>query len=149
MMNTQEFRKYNPLSSQCGQTPSPKRLTPPSQVTVLVVDDDPDIRNVIQLWLADCGYQVAGASNGFEALAKVKTVRPQLIILDMMMPVMDGAQVAQRLRADPQTRAIPIIVVSADPRARERLRTTSVDARLPKPFDLDELLCAVETNLMN
>lgn len=117
--------------------------------TVMVVDDDPDIRGLIQLWLADCGYRVVAAADGAQALDRVKKLRPSLIILDMMMPHMDGAQVAQRLRADPQTSGIPIVVVSADPRARDRLRHTRIQARLAKPFDLDELLHVVERHLPN
>lgn len=113
----------------------------------MVVDDDPDIRTLIQLWLEDSGYRVVDAADGPEALAQVKSVRPHLIILDMMMPAMDGAQVARSLRSDPQTRTIPIIVVSADPRARDQLRAVPVEARLPKPFDLGDLLCVVQNHV--
>ncbi len=110
--------------------------------TVLVVDDDPFIVDFIETALEDEGYLVLAAVNG-GALKAAHDLRPDVILLDIMMPGMDGVEVSRRLRDDPVTAGIPIVVMSA----QDRLRTTSslmpVDDRLPKPFDLDHLYAMV------
>ncbi len=106
--------------------------------TVLVVDDDPSIIDFLETALEEEGYLVL-ASVGAASLLVAHDVHPDVILLDVNMPDMDGVEVSQRLRADPTTADIPIVVMSA----REHLRTTgplmSVDDRLPKPFELARL----------
>lgn len=108
---------------------------------VLVVDDDPEILEAICDILDAEGYRVAQARNGLEALDRVRAERPEVILLDLMMPVMDGHAFARALRARGNG-AIPIVVISADGNAH---RATALGARgfLSKPFDIDSLLFQV------
>jgi CheY-like chemotaxis protein len=108
---------------------------------VLVVDDDPDILEAICDILEVEHYRVARARNGAEALDRVEEEKPDAILLDLMMPVMDGVSFAQNLRERPQ-RDVPIVVISADGNPQ---RAASVGARayLAKPFDIETLLAHV------
>ncbi|HZZ83315.1 MAG TPA: response regulator [Anaeromyxobacteraceae bacterium] len=109
---------------------------------ILVVDDDPDILDAICDILGAEGYPVARARHGLEALEQVARQRPDLILLDLMMPVMDGPTFARELRASYSGQGIPIIVISADGNPG---RAVSVNARryLAKPFDIEVLLSHV------
>ncbi len=79
---------------------------------VLVVDDEPLTRNLLRLMLEPAGYNVVGAGDGFEALAMVKAVSPDILILDVMMPAMDGITVCRKLREEVETARLPIIMLS-------------------------------------
>jgi CheY-like chemotaxis protein len=105
---------------------------------ILVVDDEPSIAETVGWLLGDEGYAVAFARNGKEALERVAEARPDLVITDLMMPVMDGWALCRALRAAPETSAIPIVVTTALPHLIER-GGGAYDAYLPKPFDLDAL----------
>jgi CheY-like chemotaxis protein len=109
---------------------------------VLVVDDDPDILDAICDILQAEGYRVERARHGLEALERVAARRPDLILLDLMMPVMDGVAFAQALRDRKMDDGLPIVVISADGNPQ---RAAAVGARvyLAKPFDIDALLGAV------
>lgn len=106
---------------------------------ILVVDDDPDILDAICDILTAENYSVARARHGVEALEQVARQRPDLILLDLMMPVMDGPTFARELRNTLGVHGIPIIVISADGNPG---RASSVQARryLAKPFDIEVLL---------
>jgi CheY-like chemotaxis protein len=107
---------------------------------ILVVDDEPAILDMIAELLGYEGYQVVTTSQGSVALARAKNDPPALILLDLMMPGMSGWQVIAALKASPQTRAIPVVVLSA----RRDLPTTAkelgITTFLAKPFDIDELI---------
>ncbi|MCY7366493.1 MAG: response regulator [Frankiaceae bacterium] len=109
---------------------------------VLVVDDDDVIRQLITVNLELEGFDVATAVDGQDCLDKVKSVRPDVVTLDIMMPRLDGWEAASRLRADPDTAGIKVVLLSA--RAQEadleRGSRIGVDAYLTKPFDPDELI---------
>lgn len=106
---------------------------------VLIVDDERDFREGLQNLIADAGYEVHTASHGKDALEVLSVIpRPGLILLDLMMPVMNGHQLLQVLREDPAYRDIPVIVVSAAP-----VTVRGVMAFLKKPPDLDDLLAHV------
>ncbi|HET7529899.1 MAG TPA: response regulator [Mycobacteriales bacterium] len=109
---------------------------------VLVVDDDDVIRQLITVNLELEGFDVVAAVDGQDALDKVKDAQPQVVTLDVMMPRVDGWEAASRLRADPDTAHIKVILLSA--RAQEadlqRGERIGVDAYLTKPFDPDELI---------
>ena len=109
---------------------------------VLVVDDDDVIRQLITVNLELEGFEVATAVDGQDCLDKVKDVRPDVVTLDIMMPRLDGWEAAGRLRADPDTAGIKVVLLSA--RAQEadleRGSRIGVDAYLTKPFDPDELI---------
>jgi CheY-like chemotaxis protein len=110
---------------------------------VLIVEDDADITAVLTLILEGAGYAVRATVNG-AAIQVALDEQPAVILLDIQMPGMDGTEVARRLKADPRTRAIPIVLMSAADRLRARAGEAPVDRLLPKPFDLDEVLNLVE-----
>jgi CheY-like chemotaxis protein len=109
---------------------------------VLVVDDDPDILEAICDILEAEGYDVARARHGEEALLRVEVRRPAVILLDLMMPVMDGVAFAQALRLRPALRDIPIVVISADGNP-QRAASVGATGYLAKPFDIEALLAQV------
>lgn len=82
---------------------------------ILIVDDEPDLRFLYKLIFGDAGHEVTVASDGAAALERVNTERPDLVVTDIMMPVMDGNQLIRSLRSDPATSSIPILAVSANP----------------------------------
>ena len=116
---------------------------------ILVVDNEADIRSLIELNLELEGYDVAIASDGEEALAQALAVRPSLILLDVMMPKLDGFEVCRRLRADARTSAIPIILLTARGLTVDKVvgLTAGADDYIIKPFDALELLARVRTTL--
>jgi two-component system chemotaxis response regulator CheY len=105
---------------------------------VLVVDDDPDIRELLFTALEDEGFEVVPAGNGQEALAIIATFRPDVIVLDLMMPVMDGWQFAREMRARDED--IPIVLLSAARDLGTHAKALSAADIIEKPFDLSELL---------
>ena len=110
--------------------------------TVLVVDDDPVIQKLLQVNFEMEGYAVITASDGEEGLAKARAERPTAIVLDVMMPKMDGLEVARHLKADPETKGIPIVLLSAKAQQADIAAGTNTGAEeyLTKPFDPLELL---------
>jgi DNA-binding response OmpR family regulator len=109
---------------------------------VLVVDDDQDIREVMEMVLSDCGYRVRTARHGAEALAAALDRRPGLVLLDMLMPVMEGWSCARALR-ERFGPSLPIVVMTAAEHAGKRGLEVGANAVLAKPFDMDELLAVV------
>jgi len=116
---------------------------------VLVVDDDPLVVRVLQEPLKQAGYEVEVASHGLEALQKVKEKRPDLIILDILMPLMDGFKVARFLKFDKRFKDIPIIVLTSRATEGERKMGEKVGANefLYKPFRLPHVLDVVQRYL--
>ena len=117
--------------------------------TILVVDDQPINVQLLKRKLEREGIQVTAAYNGADALQLVKQVKPDLILLDVMMPDMDGIEVCQRLQADEATRSIPIIFVTARTSKEGKIEGLGVGAvdYITKPIDLDETLARVQTQL--
>src|SRR5438105_6822344 len=108
-----------------------------NDVKILVVDNDPDFRNALAAVLTDCGFRVAIASNGLQALHAVATERPALVLLDMQMPVLDGPGFARRLAESGQH--VGIIVMSAFPVSQRELKEMGALTFISKPFELNEL----------
>jgi CheY-like chemotaxis protein len=104
---------------------------------ILIVDDEPDIRFMMRLILESAGHKVTDARHGAAGLKSVKSAPPDLVITDVMMPTMDGLEFIARLRSNPKTSAIPILVVSGNSE-----QATAANARLGKPFLARELLGA-------
>ena len=117
--------------------------------TILAVDDDIDILELVQMSLTAEGFDVITANDGMSALEKAKAYSPDLILLDLMMPVMDGFEVIGKLRAEPQTRTIPVIMLTARAQTHERVQglNAGADDYVTKPFDLDELTARIEAVL--
>ncbi|TML42554.1 MAG: response regulator [Actinobacteria bacterium] len=109
---------------------------------VLVVDDDPVIQKLLQVNFEMEGYSVITASDGAEGLERARTERPDIVILDVMMPKMNGLEVASALKADAATAGIPIILLSAKAQEADVQagRQTGADDYVTKPFDPLELL---------
>ncbi|GMU07824.1 MULTISPECIES: response regulator [Corallococcus] len=114
---------------------------------VLVVDDDPDILEALSEILEAEGFEIRRARNGKEALERLEPDPPHLILLDLMMPVMDGWEFAQRMRQKPDFAAIPIIVLSADRNVGSKAKDIGAMGHLAKPFELNDLLSMVRQSL--
>jgi len=107
--------------------------------TILIVDDESNMRFLVRIILESEGYEVVEAPHGAAALERAKESRPALVVTDLMMPVMTGRELIERLRADPETASIPIVVVSANSNSV----ATEADAVLSKPFAPGDLVAAV------
>lgn len=112
--------------------------------TVLVVDDEFGVAEVLQSILEDEGYRVATAINGKQALARLGELTPDLIILDYMMPIMDGTQTLAAIRKDPAFATLPIIMMSSLEEAAVRETCTGYNSFLRKPFRAVMVLKVVE-----
>ena len=113
---------------------------------ILVVDDDPSMRFLLRLILEGVGYEVSEAQNGVAALIKIKDEMPDLVVTDMMMPVMDGGELITHLRSSPRTADLSILVVTANPDAREA--AAQANYVLVKPFHQSMLVATVNSILV-
>ena len=115
--------------------------------TVLVVDDEPDAREIVAALLQPHGYRLIFAEDGEQALRQAATYLPDVVVLDVMMPGMDGFTICERLRADPLLAEIPILLVTALYERESRLRglEAGADDFLSKPVDPAELMARVRT----
>jgi CheY-like chemotaxis protein len=111
---------------------------------VLIVEDDEDCREMLAALLVAHGYRIVTAENGAEALTVARQHQPCLILLDLMMPVMDGEDFRRTQLADPQIRDIPIVVVSARIGAAEIADRLGAVGVIPKPLDLDQVAATIE-----
>lgn len=107
---------------------------------VLVVDDDPDILEALAEILEAEGFDVRRARNGKEALERLEPQPPNLVLLDLMMPVMDGWEFSQRMKTKPAAASVPVIVLSADRNVSTKAREIGAVGHLAKPFELTDLL---------
>ena len=108
--------------------------------TVLVVDDDPGVLELLELALAAEGYLVVSARNGREGLAQATASHPRVMLVDLMMPIMDGREFVLECRKHDDICRTPVIILSAAQTARDTVRDLAVQAIVPKPFDLGALL---------
>ncbi len=122
----------------------------PESKKILIVDDDPGIQKMLTKMMKPHGYQTEIASDGFEAGAKVTEFKPGLIILDLIMPGMDGFEVCRKIKGNPDTSHIKILAVSGYDTAenRDRIMAAGADGYLPKPIESDLLLPHI-TSLLN
>ena len=129
-----------------GETPQTCPAHLDQNMRILVVDDDPEIVSFLKRGLTYEGYTVDTASDGTEALAKARDAEPSLVILDVMMPGMDGMEVSKRLR---QASSIPILMLTAKGTVADRVKglNSGADDYLVKPFSFDELLARVRALL--
>ena len=108
---------------------------------ILLADDEEDIKTVISLYLGSKGYEVVTAYDGLDAIDKAKTEKPDLILLDVMMPIMNGFEVCQKLQGDPETQNIPIIMLSAAAQSETITKSIELGAKdyIVKPFEPERL----------
>lgn len=118
--------------------------------SVLVVDDEPMTRNLLRMMLSYAGYRIYEAEDGVDALEKIKQYTPDIVILDVMMPNMDGIDVCKQIRQDKSTVELPVIMLSAytQPTAVEAGLAAGADKYLTKPISRKVLLEHVEALLM-
>jgi len=114
--------------------------------TIVVADDDPDILSIVSMSLEAQGYDVHKAVNGQEAVELSRQHHPDLIIMDMMMPVMSGYEAVQALKADESTSTIPIVGLSAKAMSTDMERATDagIDGYITKPFRIAQVLSVIE-----
>ena len=107
---------------------------------VLVVDDDPDMAAICSLVLQSEGYDTDVARNGAEAYDRLSREGVDVVLLDVMMPVLDGITVCKMVKRDPRTKDLPVIIMTASESLREEARVSCADAVISKPFDIDHLI---------
>jgi len=119
----------------------------PDSKRVVCIEDEPEMIDLVRLILGRKGFNVIGANGGIEGLETVRRTRPDLVLLDLMMPDMDGWEVYQQIKADPALRDIPVVVVTAKAQSIDKvlgLHIAKVDDYITKPFGPQELLESVE-----
>jgi PleD family two-component response regulator len=134
-------------SSEAGPRRTPEEVTAMStQPLVLVADDEQRITKLVSMALTDEGFRVVTAAGGEEALAKAEEVRPDIVLLDIVMPDMDGIEVMRQLR---ERRSVPVILLTAKGSAGDKAKGLDLgaDDYIAKPFHLDELAARVRAVL--
>lgn len=116
---------------------------------ILIVDDEPDVVSLIERTLAGDGFLVVKAYDGIGALDLVSTEKPDLVLLDLMMPMMSGYEVCQQIKANPQTRNIPVVCLSSahSPDARAHSLKAGAVELITKPFFPQELIAQIRRHL--
>ena len=116
---------------------------------ILVVEDQPDSRQIIRDMVAGTDYEITEAENGEEALAAIAKQRPDLILMDIQLPIMDGYEVTRQIKADPAMRSTPIIAVTSHALDGEErtARAAGCDDYVPKPFSPRRLLAKIRQYL--
>ena len=114
--------------------------------TILIVEDDPQIARIVQIKLKNNGFTVHHASDGGAGLAAVRTLRPDLVLLDVMMPVMDGFQLLRAIRSEPDLAGLPVIMLTAKGQERDILTGFKDGATdyIVKPFSPAEVVARVQ-----
>ncbi len=116
-------------------------------IRVVCVEDEPEMIDLIQLILGRKGFEVIGAHGGLAAMPAIREHEPDLVLLDLMMPDMDGWEVYQQIKADPELSEIPVVVVTAKAQSIDKvlgLHIAKVDDYIAKPFSPQELINSVE-----
>lgn len=129
---------------------SPRRRTtgrPPAGRRILVVDDEPGTVDVLTAVLTDAGFEAIGAANGRDALAKLRADAISVVLLDVVMPVLDGPDTLRALRGEMGLGQLPVVLMSGIPESMVKRRCRGYTAFLRKPFSLDELLATIQRAL--
>jgi two-component system response regulator VicR len=123
---------------------------PQASKTVVCIEDEPGVIELIQLILEQRGLQVVGAETGAEGLSAIRELRPALVLLDLMLPEMDGWEVYKQMKADAALKSIPVVIVTAKTAGIDEAlakHVAKVDAYIKKPFSLEELVQSVDRAL--
>ena len=116
---------------------------------ILLVDDEPDLVDIVSYELRAEGYIVAKARNGKDAMLQIKVGLPDMIILDINMPEMDGVDFFAKLKGNKATQKIPILIFTASGNLEQHFKTLKVEGFISKPFKMEEVLEKVKTILAN
>lgn len=111
---------------------------------ILIIDDDPDILEALEIFFNEVGFDVSICENGEKVMEEVKSMHPHIILLDLLLSGSDGGEITKELKSQESTKNIPVIIISAHPKAKERAFGCGADGFLAKPFDLEELLTHVK-----
>jgi DNA-binding response OmpR family regulator len=114
---------------------------------ILCIEDEPEMIDLIRLILSRRGFEISGANGGKEGLEMVRREHPDLVLLDLMMPQIDGWEVYQQMKSDPALKTIPVIVVTAKAQSIDKvlgLQIAKVDDYITKPFSPQDLLASVD-----
>jgi DNA-binding response OmpR family regulator len=128
-------------------TPSGEGYMSAEEMRLVCIEDEPEMIDLVRLILGRKGFEVIGANGGVEGLETVRREKPDLVLLDLMMPDMDGWEVYQQIKADEELRNIPVVVVTAKAQSIDKvlgLHIAKVDDYITKPFGPQELLESVE-----
>jgi len=141
-----ENQAYRVPGADLELTKQPSAYTASHPPRILIVDDDPQILKMMRKLLTNQGYETAAASDGFEAGVKVVQFNPDLVVLDLMMPGMDGFEVCKRIKGNTGTSHIKVLAVSGydTEENREKIIKAGADGFLPKPIDMGVILNEVK-----
>jgi CheY-like chemotaxis protein len=130
-----------PVAAPASEPPTQRPVLRQESPHVLVVDDNDDAASLLAVWLGRQGYQTSVANDGFEALTMVRATRPQIALLDLGLPVLDGYELAERLLAEPSLAGLKLVAVTGYGQEQDRERTARAGfhAHLVKPVNLQEL----------
>lgn len=115
--------------------------------TILICDDDESIIQVLDLILSNHGFTVISEQNSLNIFSRVERGQPDLILLDLWMPALNGEKIIRKLKSDPATSSLPVILVSASLEAKNIADEAGADGFLAKPFQLQELIGVIESTL--
>lgn len=118
-----------------------------SNKRIIICDDDEGILDMLTLVLEDSGYQVIAEANSLNLYQLIETEQPDLLLVDLWMPVLSGDQVVRRLKANVDTKNLPVIVISASTDGHKIAAEAGADSYIAKPFDIDELVDTVQSYL--
>ena len=113
-------------------------------VKILIIDDDPDVRTVMNILMKKQGYEVETASNRDEALARIREFRPTVILLDVLLSGSDGRELCTEIKNNDKTKDVPVIMISAHPGAAENISSYGADDFITKPVNSEALLRLVD-----
>jgi CheY-like chemotaxis protein len=114
---------------------------------ILICDDDEGILDMLELILEDTPYQIIAEQNSLNVLSLVEKLSPDLVLLDLWMPILSGDQVLKAIRSDPFTKDVPVIIISASRESERIARTAGASAFIAKPFDFNELVTAINLHI--
>jgi two-component system phosphate regulon response regulator PhoB len=141
-----EVAKWSAAKVACRMTPNSVPSTERSGALVLIVDDEKDLRSLLDFNLKQAGYRTAQAATGQEALQRARTLAPDIILLDLNLPDVPGTQVCRDLKADPRTECIPVVMLTARVAEADRITGFELGAEdyVPKPFSVRELILRLD-----
>ena len=141
-----EIAREDMIPNPPSTTDMAPALTTNSPCKIMIVDDEEGVRDSLRVFLQKQGYAICEAADGEQALAMTFSEKPQLILLDLRLPKLDGYQVCQTLKNNPLTQSIPIIIITALSATPQKVKglECGADDYITKPFDLDELVARIK-----